>query len=70
MTLSPDRPRLDVDPGAPHRVLSCSLNASGLIVAWHVVRREVRDDDLAPDLDAQRRRAAVPAARATAPEVT
>jgi hypothetical protein len=44
--------------------------ASALVDAQHIVRREVRDDDLAPDLDAQRRRAAVPAARATAPEVT
>ncbi len=52
MDVDCNRPWLVADLGAPHRVLSWSINAPGFVTARHVVWREVRNADLPPDLDA------------------
>ncbi len=51
MDVDCNRPWLVADLGAPHRVLSWSINAPGFVTARHVVWREVRNADLPPDLD-------------------
>lgn len=45
-------PWLEWDLGAPHRVLSWAVHRPGLVTAWRLLWREVRDDDLTPELDA------------------
>ncbi|MEM9782206.1 MAG: adenosylcobinamide amidohydrolase, partial [Pseudomonadota bacterium] len=45
-------PWMVIDLGAPHRVLSWSLNRPGFVTASRVVWREVRNADLPRDLDA------------------
>lgn len=52
MTVRLDRPWLEMDLGAPHRVLSWSLNAPGFATATRILWREVKNADLPPDLDA------------------
>lgn len=47
-------PWLEWDLGAPHRVLSWAVHRPGLVTAWRLLWREVRDDELTPELDAER----------------
>ena len=51
MTVTLDRPWLEMDLGADMRVLSWSLNAPGFVTARHILWREVRDADLPRDFD-------------------
>lgn len=51
MTVTLDRPWLEMDLGADLRVLSWSLNTPGFVTARHIVWREVRDADLPRDFD-------------------
>jgi len=51
MKLHLDRPWLDMDLGAPHRVLSWALSAPGFVTASRILWREVRNADLPKDLD-------------------
>ncbi|MFT7594704.1 MAG: adenosylcobinamide amidohydrolase [Paracoccaceae bacterium] len=51
MKLHLDRPWLDMDLGAPHRVLSWALSAPGFVTASRILWREVRNADLPEDLD-------------------
>lgn len=51
MTVTPDRPWLEMDLGADMRVLSWSLNNPGFVTARHILWREVRDADLPRDFD-------------------
>lgn len=51
MQVTLDAPWLEVDLGAPHRVLSWSLNRPGLVEARYLLWREVRDADLTAELD-------------------
>ncbi len=51
MKLHLARPWLEIDLGAPHRVLSWSLSAPGFTHASHILWREVRNADLPPDMD-------------------
>jgi adenosylcobinamide amidohydrolase len=46
-----DAPWMDVDLGHETTVLSWAINRPGFVRARHVTWREVRDDDLGPDLD-------------------
>ena len=45
------QPWLELDLGAPHRVLSWAVHRPGLVTARHVLWREVRDVDLPPERD-------------------
>jgi adenosylcobinamide amidohydrolase len=51
MTVTLDRPWLEMDLGADLRVLSWSLNNPGFVTARHILWREVRDADLPRDFD-------------------
>lgn len=51
MTVTLDRPWLEMDLGAGMRVLSWSLNNPGFVTARHILWREVRDADLPRDFD-------------------
>lgn len=53
MTVHLEHPWLDMDLGAPHRVLSWSLTNPGFVTARRIVWREVRNADLPHDLDVQ-----------------
>lgn len=49
--LALDRPWLELDLGAPCRVLSWAVNRPGFVTTSHVLWREVRNADLPPELD-------------------
>ncbi len=51
MSLSLNAPWMNLDLGAPMRVLSWAINRPGLVTARHIVWREVRNADLPRDLD-------------------
>lgn len=51
MNLHLNRPWLEMDLGAPHRVLSWSITAPGFVTASRLLWREVRNADLPEDLD-------------------
>lgn len=51
MRLTLDRPWLELNLGAPHRVLSWSLTRPGFVTADRILWREVRNADLPEDLD-------------------
>ena len=51
MKITLDRPWLELDMGAPRRVLSWSLTNPGFVTARHILWREVRNADLPQDLD-------------------
>lgn len=51
MQVALDPPWLVADLGAPHRTLGWAINRPGFGTARRVVWREVRNADLAPDLD-------------------
>ncbi|NKX29445.1 adenosylcobinamide amidohydrolase [Rhodobacteraceae bacterium R_SAG6] len=46
-----DRPWLRFDLGQPHQVLSWAVNRPGMVMAQHILWREVRNSDLPKDLD-------------------
>lgn len=70
MRLRLDRPWLEADLGAPHRVLSWAVNRPGLVTARRILWREVRDEDLTPELDVPRWLSAELAARGAQDAVT
>jgi adenosylcobinamide amidohydrolase len=51
MSLRLQRPWLEMDLGAPHRVLSWALTNPGFVTASRIVWRQVRNADLPADLD-------------------
>jgi len=51
MKITHAAPWLEIDLGAPRRVLSWSLTRPGFVTARHIVMREVRNADLGPDFD-------------------
>jgi len=51
MSLSLERPWLEMDLNGPHRVLSWALNAPGYVTASRILWREVSNSDLPADLD-------------------
>ncbi|MDK3017583.1 adenosylcobinamide amidohydrolase [Pseudodonghicola flavimaris] len=51
MKLTLERPWLELDLGAPHRVLSWSLTRPGFVTADRILWREVRNADLPEGLD-------------------
>lgn len=53
MTPHLDRPWLEMDLGAPHRVLSWSIANPGFVTADRILWREVRNADLPQDMDVQ-----------------
>lgn len=50
-TVHLNRPWIDFDLGASHRVLSWTMNKPGFTTASHIIWREVRNADLSKDLD-------------------
>lgn len=53
MSLHLDRPWLEMDLGAPHRVLSWSITNPGFVTTSRIIWREVRNADLPQDMDVQ-----------------
>lgn len=51
--VSLDWPWIEFDLGAPMQVLSWAVNRPGLVTARHILWREVRNQDLPPDLNVQ-----------------
>jgi len=51
MNLNLNRPWMEMNLGAPHRVLSWALSAPGFVTATSILWREVRNADLPRDLD-------------------
>lgn len=51
MSLHLNRPWIDFNLGAPHKILSWTLNKPGFTTASHIIWREVRNADLTKDLD-------------------